>query len=73
MPQYEYKCRVCEHITERIVSSHKQDKYICEKCGYTADRIISSTSFSLKGGGWERDGYASKKDNMLCKNNKQCK
>ncbi len=58
MPIYEYKCRECEHITERIVQSIKQDKYVCEKCGKTSDRIISGGgSFNIKGYS-EANGYA---------------
>jgi len=30
----------------------------CPKCGDTADRVISQTSFTLKGGGWYKDGYS---------------
>lgn len=56
MPLYEYECRACGHLTEKLVSM-SQEKYVCDVCGKTADRVISSTTFRLKGGGWEKDGY----------------
>ena len=59
MPLYEYKCRKCKHITERIVKSIKQDKYICEKCGYTSDRILSVGIFKVNGYS-EANGYSNK-------------
>ena len=36
-----------------------EPKAPCPKCGGTGKRLISQTSFTLKGGGWYKDGYAS--------------
>ena len=33
----------------------------CPICNNTAKRIISLSSFELKGGGWYKDGYGTKK------------
>ena len=44
MPIYEYKCDVCDEITEefdKITSTTKTIKW--SLCGYQANRIISST------------------------------
>ena len=36
-------------------------KTVCEECNGELERLISSTSFSLKGSGWYKDLYSSKK------------
>ena len=65
MPIYEYRCRLCGKIIERIGKAdvlpklmhitHEDEKG--EECLATSDRIISKSSFQLKGGGWAKDGY----------------
>ena len=60
MPIYEYKCDVCTHIEEQI-QRHDVDEIECPVCNNTAKRIISLSSFELKGGGWYKDGYGTKK------------
>lgn len=68
MPIYEYACSSCGHefelwhkiprSTGSTVSEPRPRR--CESCGKrTARRQMSVTSFSLKGGGWYADGYAS--------------
>lgn len=64
MPTYDYGCLVCKHEFE-VEQSIKDEKGAeCPRCrifGY--NRLISGgTSFSLKGGGWYKDLYSSKKD-----------
>jgi putative FmdB family regulatory protein len=60
MPVYEFQCTKGDTITEEIV--HMDTKEIrCPKCGAPAKKILSTCTFSLKGGGWYADGYASKK------------
>jgi len=66
MPIYEWVCPRCGHEEETLqrindpaptclncVYSHK-DKNILE----TMNRKISKSSFTLKGGGWFKDGYS---------------
>ena len=60
MPIYEYKCEVCTNIEEQI-QRHDVDEIECPVCNNTAKRIISLSSFELKGGGWYKDGYGTKK------------
>ena len=60
MPIYEYKCDVCTNIEEQI-QRHDVDEIECPVCNNTAKRIISLSSFELKGGGWYKDGYGTKK------------
>ena len=60
MPIYEYKCDVCTNIEEQI-QRHDVDEIECPVCNNIAKRIISLSSFELKGGGWYKDGYGTKK------------
>ena len=62
MPIYEYKCDVCEEITEEFDKITSTTKTIeCSLCGQPANRIMSLGSFNLKGAGWYKDGYSDKK------------
>lgn len=60
MPIYEYDCPRCgtfevsQKMSDPSLTSH-------DVCGSSVQRRISISSFSLKGGGWYSDGYASKK------------
>jgi putative FmdB family regulatory protein len=60
---YEYRCPKCAKNVE--LDQHLGDPApICceENCNIEMERIISKTSFVLKGSGWYRDGYSSKKE-----------
>ncbi len=59
MPIYEYQCKACKHTFELFQKISDKPEGKCPKCGEPASRIISQTSFSLKGGGWYKDGYSS--------------
>lgn len=57
MPLYEYACASCgkrEEVLQRLDSPPP----VCEQCKYEMDKQISRTNFSLKGGGWYKDGYS---------------
>lgn len=60
MPIYEFKCTKDGTVTEQFVKMGTEEVE-CPKCKGVARKIISSCTFSLKGGGWYADGYASKK------------
>jgi putative FmdB family regulatory protein len=57
MPFYEFECE-CGQVTEELVKMGTEE-IACPQCGKTAHKIMSRCSFSLKGGGWYADGYAS--------------
>jgi len=59
MPIYEFKCPNGT-VTEQFVKLGTEE-IECPECKGVATKIISSCTFSLKGGGWYADGYASKK------------
>ncbi len=61
MPIYEYKCASCEAEFEYMQRITEDPKRECESCGGGLERLISQTSFQLKGSGWYRDLYSSKK------------
>ena len=58
MPVYEFKCPEGT-ITEKFVKMGTK-QIECPKCRKKAKKILSPCTFSLKGGGWFSDGYASK-------------
>lgn len=59
MPFYEFEC-ACGEVTEELTKLGTES-ITCPKCGDTARKILSRCTFSLKGGGWYADGYASAK------------
>ena len=61
MPIYEYRCNACSKQFELFQKITDEPLAECPECGGTVERLVSATSFSLKGGGWYKDGYASKK------------
>lgn len=61
MPVYEYECKACHHEFEYQQRMSDPEKTVCEACGGALERLISRTAFSLKGGGWYKDLYASSK------------
>jgi len=59
MPIYEYHCKGCKKDFEFLQKITEEPLAFCPKCGKKVTRLISQTSFTLKGGGWYKDGYAS--------------
>jgi len=70
MPVYEYECKACGRDFEYQQRMSDPDKTTCEVCGGALDRLISRTAFSLKGGGWYKDLYASPKPEKSEKSDK---
>src|SRR3954452_19094931 len=70
MPVYEYQCKACGRDFEYQQRMSDPDKTTCEVCGGALDRLISRTAFSLKGGGWYKDLYASPKPETSDKTDK---
>ncbi len=67
MPVYEYQCKACHREFEYQQRMSDPEKTVCEACGGKLDRLISRTAFSLKGGGWYKDLYASTKPEAAAK------
>jgi putative FmdB family regulatory protein len=62
MALYDYKCPVhgIMEVSHRISAPPLTG---CPKddCNESVERLIGTTSFTLQGGGWYKDGYASTK------------
>ena len=61
MPIYEYECQSCGRSFEYMQSISEPPKTTCEACGGALKKQISAAGFILKGGGWYKDLYASRK------------
>ena len=62
MPLYSYHCVKCNEVYENIRSIEQRDiTLVCPICNDKCERIIDLSSFQLKGDGWYKDGYGSKK------------
>jgi putative FmdB family regulatory protein len=59
MPTYEYQCRKCRKNFEVLQKISESPLEKCPTCGGKVDRLISAAAFSLRGGGWYKDGYSS--------------
>lgn len=60
MPVYEYRCPKCGENFELVQKITEEPVKLCprEGCGGEPGRLIPrSGGFSLKGGGWYKDGY----------------
>ena len=60
MPIYEYVCRKCGEVTEKIHGMNETPAVKCEACGGKAERKISSGAFILKGSGFYANDYGKK-------------
>jgi len=62
VPIYEYRCRKCDAEFEALVRhDQRSDPQRCPdpSCGAKdTKKLVSRTSFSLRGTGWAKDGYA---------------
>ncbi|MBP2684721.1 MAG: regulatory protein, FmdB family [Deltaproteobacteria bacterium] len=52
MPIYEYRCRKCDEVTERIEGFHDDPLKKCPSCAGKVERLMSAGAFILKGTGW---------------------
>lgn len=63
MPIYEFLCEKCDQTIEIMQKINEPAPEECERCHarQSLKKVVSSTSFHLKGGGWYKDAYSSKK------------
>lgn len=63
MPTYEYTCYGCGETFTKRNMKYKGPLPACPHCGSddVKKKEVYETSFALKGGGWAKDGYGSKK------------
>ena len=59
MPTYEYECKKCKKRFEQFQKISDPALEKCPDCGGKVERLVSAAAFTLKGGGWYKDGYSS--------------
>jgi putative FmdB family regulatory protein len=58
MPLYEYKCKKCGHIFERIQKFSDPHVKKCPDCGGKVEQVITAAAVQFKGSGWYVTDYA---------------
>ena len=58
MPLYEYQCRKCHSLMERIQKFSDPPLTICPHCGGELEQLISAPAVQFKGSGWYVTDYA---------------
>ena len=58
MPRYDYRCRECAHLFEKIQSCNSVPGAICPECGAESDRQISIPAVHYKGSGFYTTDHA---------------
>jgi len=63
VPIYIFECNKCKNNFEVYQKNIKDSfNYTCPKCKNSdVKKVMTPTSFILKGSGWARDNYTSKK------------
>ena len=60
MPLYEYQCKSCHSLTERIQKFSDPPLSICPHCGGELEQLVSAPAVRFKGAGWYVTDYAKK-------------
>lgn len=60
MPLYEYRCRKCGNVLEKIQKFSDSPLVKCAECGGKLEKLISSSAIQFKGSGWYITDYARK-------------
>jgi len=60
VPIYEYRCRKCLGVTEKIQGLTDPPLRKCPSCGGKLEKMMSPGSFVLKGSGWYATEYGQK-------------
>ena len=58
MPLYEYQCRKCHSLMERIQKFSDPPLTTCPHCGGELEQLISAPAVQFKGSGWYVTDYA---------------
>jgi putative FmdB family regulatory protein len=61
VPLYEYQCKACKHIFEKIQLFSAPLVTTCPKCGKEeVEQMLSAPAIKFKGSGWYVNDYAKK-------------
>jgi putative FmdB family regulatory protein len=58
LPLYEYQCKKCHSLTERIQKFSDQPLTVCPHCGGEMEQLVSAPAIQFKGSGWYVTDYA---------------
>ncbi|MGA2372676.1 MAG: FmdB family zinc ribbon protein [Candidatus Korobacteraceae bacterium] len=58
LPLYEYQCRKCHSLMERIQKFSDPPLTTCPHCGGELEQLISAPAVQFKGSGWYVTDYA---------------
>jgi len=58
VPLYEYQCKKCHSLTERIQKFSDPPLTTCPHCGGELEQLISAPAVQFKGSGWYVTDYA---------------
>jgi putative FmdB family regulatory protein len=60
VPLYEYQCKKCHSLTERIQKFSDPPMTVCPHCGGEVEQLVSAPAIQFKGSGWYATDYAKK-------------
>jgi putative FmdB family regulatory protein len=60
VPLYEYQCKSCHTLTERIQKFSDPPLTVCPHCGGELEQLLSAPAVQFKGAGWYVTDYARK-------------
>jgi putative FmdB family regulatory protein len=60
VPLYEYQCKSCHTLTERIQKFSDPPLTVCPHCGGEMEQLLSAPAVQFKGAGWYVTDYARK-------------
>jgi len=60
VPLYEYQCKKCHSLTERIQKFSDPPLTTCPHCGGELEQLLSAPAVQFKGAGWYVTDYARK-------------
>ena len=60
MPLYEYQCKKCHSLTERIQKFSDPPLTVCPHCRGELEKLLSAAAVRFKGTGWYATDYAKK-------------
>jgi putative FmdB family regulatory protein len=60
LPLYEYQCKKCHSLTERIQKFSDPPLTVCPHCGGELEKLLSAAAVRFKGTGWYATDYAKK-------------
>ena len=66
MPIYEYQCRKCHGVTEKIQGMQDPPLRKCPSCGGKLEKMMSPGAFVLKGAGFYATDYAHNPKGPAC-------